>query len=147
MSFFQHGLPWPVLPGTTQDYNNLLQITISHDVTATPSWYVTKELASQAKAGESETSLGSFPRVFSPEAGPCAVHNLVNQTRGQAKAELPLINFQTFQHLRATQQLGRNFQKAIMDAKSNDDERFKVLKLSLLSSLSYLREVHAKLYN
>lgn len=44
--------------------------------------------------------------------------------RDQTKADLPLINLQTFQHLQAMQQLGRSFQKAIKDVKSNDDEQF-----------------------
>lgn len=48
MSFFLHHLPWPVLHGTTQDYKKLLQIPISRDVTATPSWHVPKELTSWA---------------------------------------------------------------------------------------------------
>lgn len=111
--------------GTDQDYN-LLQITKSDDVSATPSWHIPKELASQptAKAGESGASLGSLPRVFRPDVGPCAVHNLINEMRDQTKADSPLINFQTFQHLQATKQLGRSFQKAIYDAKSNDDEQF-----------------------
>lgn len=86
-------------------------------------------------------------RVFSEFSGLCAIHKLVKKRRPQTKADLPLLHCQTFQHLQAMQQLNRSFRKAGMGVKANDDEHFWAFQLSILRSLSYLKEVHARFHN
>lgn len=71
-------------------------------------------LSSAQRQGRARLLLRAFSdfSVLWPWVGLCAVHKLVEHKKDQTKADLPLINSQTFQHLQAMQQLNRSFQKA-----------------------------------
>lgn len=131
-----------VLQRTAQKYNDLLQITVSRDVTATPSWHVPKELASQAQCkGRGEWDFSWNPsQSFQARCRTlrCSQLGIWDERSNKLKQ---IYSWSIY--LQAMQQLGRSFQKAIYNAKSNDDKQFWALQLSILSSFSLLREVHA----